>query len=535
VNPARVLLADKLAPQGAQVLRDAAAESGAIELEERTGLNPEELREVLADFDAVIVRSSTRITAAVLEGARRLRVIGRAGIGVDNIDVPAATRHGIVVMNTPGGNNVTTAEHAISMMLALARSIPQATASMKAGKWEKSRFMGSEVCDKTLGIIGIGNIGSLVADRAQCLHMKVIAYDPFITEEKALQIGVELVDLDSLLSRADFISIHTPLLPETRNLIDAKAIAKMKRTARLINCARGGIVDEDALAEAIRDGRLAGAALDVFAEEPPSPDHPLLKLDRVICTPHLGAATDEAQVNVAVAIAEQVVRFLLHGEIRNAVNVPSVSAELLEVLRPYLRLGEKLGVLEAQIIEDAPEELTIEYAGEVAELDVQPITLAVLRGLLERMMESSAVNYVNAREIATERGIKVVESRTSQPKGFLNSITVRVKTSRSESEVAGAVFGHDVIRLVKINNFYLEAVPEGYILMLHNRDVPGVVGAVGTLLGEAKINIAGLQLGREQVGGMAISLIHVDEPVPQAVLERLRTLPNIVTADLLEL
>jgi D-3-phosphoglycerate dehydrogenase len=341
--------------------------------------------------------------------------------------------------------------------------------------------------------------------------------------------------LDALLQRADFVSIHTPLLPETRNLIDAAALAKMKPTARLVNCARGGIVDEAALADALRNKRLAGAALDVFEAEPPPPDHPLLHLDNVICTPHLGAATAEAQVAVSVAIAEQIVQFLVHNVIHSAVNMPSLSAEQLEVLRPYLILAERLGSVQAQLLVEAPNELTVEYAGEIAALDVQPVTVAVLKGLLGRLLETSVVNFVNARELARERGIKVVESRSTSPKGFTNSITVRVRTARKTSEVGGAVFGRDVIRLVKINGFYLEAVPEGFILMLNNRDVPGVVGAVGMLLGEAKINIAGLQLGREKVGGMALSLVHVDERIPPAVLERLRKLPNIVSAQMLEL
>jgi D-3-phosphoglycerate dehydrogenase len=365
--------------------------------------------------------------------------------------------------------------------------------------------------------------------------MRVIAHDPFVTAERAKKLGVELVDLDTLCRRADFISIHTPLIPETRDLIDAKKLALMKPTARLINCARGGIVNEQALADAIRTGRLAGAAIDVFVDEPPPKDHPLLQLDQVICTPHLGAATDEAQVNVSIAIAEQVVDFLVNNITRDAVNVPSISAELLEVLQPYLTLAAKLGRLQAQLLDEAPQALTVEYAGEIAEADVQPVTIAVLHGLLNRLMESSAVNYVNAREIARERGIKVVESKTTQPQGYLNLLSVRVRTAKGESVVAGAIFGRDVIRLVQINDFYLEAVPEGYIVMLHNRDVPGVVGSVGTLLGEAKINIAGLQLGRERVGGMAISLIHVDGAVPDSVLARLRTLPNIVSADLLHL
>jgi D-3-phosphoglycerate dehydrogenase len=530
----RVLIADKLAPEGMAILRQA-ADAGQIQVDERVGMKPDELVKAVGEYDALAVRSASTVTAEVVAAAHKLRVIGRAGIGVDNIDVDACTKRGIAVMNTPGGNNVTTAEHAISMLLSLARAIPQATASMKAGKWEKSKFTGSELSNKTLGIVGIGNIGKLVAERALGLKMKVIAYDPFITEQKAREMGIELVTLDALLGRADFVSIHTPLLPETRNLIDATALAKMKPTARLVNCARGGIVDEIALADALRNKKLAGAALDVFEQEPVPTDHPLLQLDNVICTPHLGAATAEAQVAVSVAIAEQLVDFLVNNVTRNAVNMPSISAEQLEVLRPYLDLGERLGSVQAQLLAEAPQELTVEYSGDVASLDVQPVTVAVLKGLLGRLLETNVVNYVNARELAKERGIKIVESKTSQPKGFTNSLTVTVRTAQKTSAVSGAVFGRDVIRLVRINGFYLEAVPEGFILMLNNRDVPGVVGAVGNLLGEAKINIAGLQLGREKVGGMALSLVHVDERIPAPVLDKLRQLPNIVSAELLEL
>ncbi|MBI4518224.1 MAG: phosphoglycerate dehydrogenase [Deltaproteobacteria bacterium] len=527
----RVLVSDKLAAEGLDILRAAPG----VEVDHLAGLTPAELIEKIPGYHGLVVRSETKVTAAVIAAAANLRVVGRAGIGVDNIDVEAATKKGIVVMNTPGGNNVTTAEHAVSMLLSLARSIPQATASMKAGKWEKGKFMGSEVCNKTLGIIGIGNIGGLVADRAQGLHMKVVAYDPFIAPEAAARLGVELVTLDELYVRSDFISVHTPLNPDTRNLIGAAAFSRMKKGVRLINCARGGIVDEAALGAAIESGHVAGAALDVFAQEPPPPDHPLLKLPQVICTPHLGAATSEAQVNVAIAIAHQVAAYLNNGVIENAVNVPSMSPELIEVLTPYLSLGEKLGSLQAQLLSGALRELLIEYAGEIAEHDVKAVTLAVLRGLLNRVLEAGEVNYVNAAAIARDRGIKVVEARTSQAKGYLNLVTVRATTNQGETHVAGVVFGRKVVRLVRINDFYLEAVPEGHIVMLHNRDVPGVVGAVGSLLGEAKINIAGLELGRERVGGMAISLIHVDGPVPPAVLERLRTLPQIVSAQLLTL
>lgn len=527
----RVLVSDKLSAQGLQILQSAPE----IRVDNITGLTPPQLAEKIAPYHGLIVRSASTVTAEVIAAAENLRVIGRAGIGVDNIDVEAATKRGIVVMNTPAGNNVTTAEHAISMMLALARSIPQATASMKGGKWEKSRFVGSEVFNKTLGIVGIGNIGSLVAERALGVKMRVIAYDPFISQPAAQRLGVELVSLDDLYARSDFISVHTPLNPETRGLIGAAAFAKMKKGVRIINCARGGIVDEDALAAAIRDHKVAGAALDVFAQEPPAPDHPLLKLDQVICTPHLGAATDEAQLNVALAIAQQVVNYLTRGVVQDAVNVPSISPELLEILGPYLVLCEKLGALQGQLLSATPTEVAIEYAGEVADYDVKSLTLAVLRGLLTRVLESTMVNYVNAPAIARERGIRVVESKASESKGFLNLVSVSIATAKGPSIVAGAIFGKRVIRLVRINDFYLDANPEGYILMLHNRDVPGVVGSVGTLLGEAKINIARLELGREKIGGMAISLIHVDDKIPTPVLDRLRTLPNIVSAQLVRL
>ena len=527
----RVLVCDKLAPEGLAVL--AAAEG--VEFDDGGTLAPDKLVEKIGPYHGLIVRSGTRATAEAIAAAPNLRIIGRAGIGVDNIDVPSATSHGIVVMNTPGGNNVTTAEHTISMMLSVARSIPQATASMKAGKWEKNKFTGVELWNKTLGIVGVGNIGSLVAKRAQGLEMRVVAYDPFISAEAAARLGVELVTLDDLYARADFVSVHTPMTPETKGLINDQAFAKMKKGVRIVNCARGGIIDEAALERAIVSGKVAGAALDVLAQEPPPADHPLLKLEQVICTPHLGASTGEAQVNVSVAVAEQMVEYLVGGIIKNAVNVPSISAELLEVLTPYLILGEKLGALEAQLLTEAPIELSVEYAGDVTEYDVKPITLAVLRGLLNRVAEKGVVNYVNAPSIARERGLTVKEARTSQPRGYQNLVSVTAKTAKGTTEVAGAIFGRQVARLVKIGGFYLDAVPEGHILMLHNQDVPGVVGSVGMLLAREQINIARLELGRERVGGMAISLVHVDGIVSERVLDELRRLPSIVSAQLIEL
>jgi len=382
-------------------------------------------------------------------------------------------------------------------------------------------------------VIGLGNIGTIVAERAVGLRMKVIGYDPFVTAETAARIGVELVTLEQMYPRADYITIHTPLIPETRGLIGRDAIAKMKKGVRIVNCARGGIVDEAALADAIKSGHVAGAALDVLEQEPPSADNPLLQLEQVICTPHLGAQTGEAQVNVAIAIAQQVAEFLTKGIIQNAVNAPSLSPEVLQVLRPYLRLAEKLGGLAAQLGRETPTEITIYPSGETAEREVKPLTTAVLRGLLERSAEG--VNYVNAPAMARDRGIRVVQSKTPHAGAYRNAIGVKVETAAGATRVAGAVFDADTIRVTQINDFKLEAVPEGYVLLLHNQDVPGVVGRVGTLLGENGINIAGLELGREHVGGMALSLFHVDDPVPDAVLEALRTHPNVVSATLLKL
>lgn len=525
-----ILVTDSLAPQGLEVFEH----TPGFKVDVRLGLKPPELKKSIGDYHGWVIRSGTKVTADLIEAAEKLKVIGRAGVGVENIDVEAASKKGIVVMNTPGGNNVTTAEHTITLMLSLARHIPQAVASLKAGQWKRDKFMGVELCNKTLGVIGLGNVGRIVAERAVGLRMKVIGHDPFVLSENAARLGVDLVSLEEIFKRSDFITVHVPLTNETRGLINRKAIAKMKKGVRIINCARGGIVDEKDLAEALKEGKVAGAALDVYVDEPPSPDHPLVKMEQVITTPHLGASTDEAQLNVAIAVAEQMVDFLSRGIIRYAVNVPSVSPELLNALRPYLTLGEKLGSLQVQMLASLPKEVHIEYGGEVTQYEVAPLTLAVLKGILTPMMESS-VNYVNAPVIARERGIKVVESKSNRASDFASSMTVRVKTKEKELEVEGAIFGSNNPRIVRINNFYLEAVPEGYILILHNRDVPGVIGAVGTLLGQKGINIAGLELGREKVGGMAISFFHVDDIVPKETLEALRSLPHIVTAELVKL
>lgn len=526
----KILVTDSLAPQGLEVFE----RTPDFKVDVRLGLKPADLKKIVGEYHGWVIRSGTKVTADLIEAAENLKVVGRAGVGVENVDVEAASKKGIVVMNTPGGNNVTTAEHTISLMLSLARHIPQAVASLKAGQWKRDKFMGVEVCNKTLGVIGLGNVGRIVAERAVGLRMKVIGHDPFVTPENTARLGVEPVSLDEIFARSDFITVHVPLTNETRGLIDRKAIAKMKKGVRIINCARGGIVDEKDLAEALKEGKVAGAALDVYVDEPPAPDHPLIKMDQVITTPHLGASTDEAQLNVAIAVAEQMVDFLARGIIRYAVNVPSVSPELLKALRPYLTLGEKLGSLQVQMLATLPQEVHVEYGGEVTQYDVAPLTLAVLKGILTPMMESS-VNYVNAPVIARERGIKVVESKSNRASDFASSITVKVKTKQKELEVEGAIFGNNNPRIVRINSFYLEAVPEGYILILNNRDVPGVIGAVGTLLGQKGINIASMELGREKAGGMAISFFHVDDAVPKETLEALRNLPSIVTAELVKL
>ncbi|TFH26178.1 MAG: phosphoglycerate dehydrogenase [Myxococcales bacterium] len=525
---ARVLISDKLAPEGIAILKAAPG----LEIDDRAGIDAAELERIISGYDALIIRSGTKVTDRIVAAADKLRVIGRAGIGVDNVDVDAASKRGIVVMNTPGGNNVTTAEHTISMMLALARHIPQANATLRAGQWKRNDFLGTEVCGKTLGIIGIGNIGSIVADRAHGLHMKVIAYDPFITDEAARRLRIELVTLDELFALADFISVHTPLTDETRGLVGDAAFAKMKKGARIVNCARGGIVDEAALARAIESGRIAGAALDVFTEEPPAPNHPLLALSQVIATPHLGASTGEAQLNVAIAIAEQVRDFLVHGSVVSAVNLPSLSPEEADTLTPYLVLADRIGSFYAQLFARAPREVRVEYRGEVAERDCRPINAAVLKGLLENVIEGP-VNSVNAPLLASERGINLVELRDSKTAGFTNSIRVEFVSRDGVDTVEGAVFGRDVVRFVRFNDFHLEAVPEGHILVLHNRDVPGVVGKVGTFLAQHQVNIAGLALGR--IGGEAISFVHVDSPLDNHQLAGLRKLPDITAAQMVRL
>ncbi len=524
----RILVTDGLSPRGIEVLR----QTEKFEVDVRQRLSTDDLIACLDNYDGLIVRSATKITAPVLQVTRRLKVVGRAGVGVDNVDVEAATARGILVMNAPSGNTLTTAEHTFSLLLALAKNVPQATASMKGGKWEKKAFVSVEVAGKTLGVIGLGRIGGEVARRAKGFAMRVIAYDPFISEEAAAALGVELVEIPDLLHRADFITIHTPLTPETDHLIDADAIAKMKTGVRIINCARGGIIDEAALYDALKAGKVAGAALDVFEQEPIT-SSPLFELSNFISTPHLGASSEEAQENVAVEIAQQVVDYLQKGIIRNAVNAPSMDPELYKVLQPYLTLSEKLGRLASQLAEGRMQEVRIDYRGEIAGYDPAPLTAAVVKGALDPFMED-AVNYVNALALAKGRSIRVIESKVLEEADYTSLITVTVRSDRGTSEVAGTLFSRREPRVVRINEFRLEAIPEGYLLIFSNLDVPGVIGTIGTLLGRNQVNIAGMQLGRERPGGRALSVVNVDNPVPAHVIEEIRRLPNIVFVKLVK-
>jgi len=526
----KILISDNISPKGIELLEKVPQ----FDVEIAVGLSPDELKAKIKDAHALIIRSATKVTADVIEEAKNLKVIGRAGIGLDNVDVKMATKKGIVVMNAPEGNVITTAEHTIAMLMALARNIPQATASLKAGRWEKKNFQGHELYRKTLGIIGLGRIGSIVADRAKGLKLEVIAYDPFVRPEMAEKLGVEIVPLEELYKRADFITIHTPLTPETKHLIDKKAFAQMKDGVMIINCARGGIIKESDLYEAMQKGKVAGAALDVFEEEPPK-NNPLLQLEKVICTPHLGASTEEAQTNVAVAIAEQIIEYLINGIVRNAVNVPSISQELLSILGPYLTLAEKMGAFHAQVVKDPIKEVEIEYIGDVAKTDTQPIKISALKGLLTPIV-GDQVNFVNAGFIATERGIQVKESKREIPTDFTNVIVLKVRTEKGEEKsITGTLFGKKQPRIVRLDGFALEAVPEGHMLLIQNVDRPGVIGNIGTILGKHQINIGRMHVGQDEITGQTLILLSTNIPVPKPVLEEIKELPHVMSAVSLEL
>ncbi|MEQ9503597.1 MAG: phosphoglycerate dehydrogenase [Deltaproteobacteria bacterium] len=520
--PFRVLVSDKLAPEGIQIFEGAAG----VEVDNRPGLSAEDLLGIIHQYDGLAIRSGTKVTREVLDKATKLKVVGRAGIGTDNVDKPAASEKGVLVMNTPDGNVVTTAEHAISLMCSLMRNIPQATASMKAGRWEKSKFGGKELYDKTLGVVGLGNIGTIVANRARGLSMKVVAYDPFVTKERAANLGVELADLDTLLARADIVTLHVPLVDGTKNIISKDAIAKMKKGAFLVNAARGGLVDEAAVVAALESEHLAGAAFDVFEKEPPPADHPLLHRDDVILTPHLGASTTEAQVNVAVAVAQQIVAYLTQGVIQNAVNAPAVSPELMEVVGPYLDLSRKMGRMAGQLHAGGVEKVRAVFAGKSTELPEAPVTAALLTGLLESAFGRD-VNPVSAPYLAKERGIEVVVERTTKAKAFSNGISLEVSGAKT-TKIVGAMFGDETPRIVSVNGFSVEVVPEGRLLLTHHHDRPGMLGRIGTILGDNDVNISRLALARSSADSdVAKAVFSIDGVVPEAVLKTITEIDGI--------
>ena len=518
----RVLISDALSEAAVNVFRERGID---VEFQPKLGPDKEKLAQMIGAFDGLAIRSATKVTPKVIAAANgRLKVIGRAGIGVDNIDLPSATAAGIIVMNTPFGNSITTAEHAVALMLAVARQIPVADRSTQAGKWEKNRFMGVEITGKTLGVIGCGNIGSIVADRAHGLRMKVIAFDPFLSDERAVQLGVERVDLDTLFRRADFITLHTPLTDKTKSIIDKEAIAKMKDGVRIINCARGGLVVEDDLAEALKSGKVAGAGIDVFSSEP-AKENPLFGMENVVCTPHLGAATTEAQENVALQIAEQISDYLVAGAVSNALNMPSISAEEAVRLTPFVRLAEQLGSFAGQLTETSMKAIRIEYAGGVAEMNTKALSSALLSGLLKPIL--TEVNMVNAPIVARQRGMSVEESHQSQRGAYETYIRLSVATERQERSVAGTVFSDGKPRIIQIKGINMEAELSPRMLYITNFDRPGFIGHLGSLLGENEINIARMQFGRDQEGGNAIALVSIDQPVPPELLAAINRLEHV--------
>lgn len=523
----KVLISDKMNPRAAEVFRER-----GVEVDEKPGLSPAGLAEIIGQYDGLAIRSATTVTAAVLDAAKgRLKVIGRAGIGVDNIDLEAATAQGVCVMNTPFGNSITTAEHTISMMMALARQIPAADRSTQTGKWEKNRFMGVELYGKVLGVIGCGNIGAIVCDRAIGLKMRVVAYDPYLSEERARDLGVERVDLDGLLARADFITLHTPLNDATRGIINQRTIARMKPGVRIINCARGGLMVEEDLRAAIDAGHVAGVALDVFSSEP-ARENVLFGCEAVVATPHLGAATTEAQVNVAVQVAEQMSDYLLTGAIANALNMASVSAEEAPRLRPYFTLARELGSFAGQLTQTALKSVHIEYQGHVAGLNTRPLTAIVLEGLLRPLLDN--VNMINAPVVAKERGIEIKETREEKPGDYQTMIRVSVTTEKQTRDVAGTLFADNRPRIVQVKGIKLEAELAAHMLYITNEDKPGLIGALGTVLGNGGVNVATFHLGRAEPGGDAIALIGVDQPIDEAVLTAVRALPHVAQAQVLK-
>lgn len=524
----KVLVLDGVSEKAINILRE-----NGIQADVSATLPLPELLEKIPDYEGVIVRSQTKVSAEVIQAGTKLKIIGRAGVGVDNVDVEAATQRGIVVMNAPDGNTISTAEHSIAMMLSLSRYIPQAHASMKKGEWDRKSFTGVEVKDKTLGIIGMGRIGTEVAKRMQAMGMDILAYDPFLTEERAEQLGVKLANLEELITKSDYITLHTPLTAETKGIINAAAIAKMKKGVRIVNCARGGLVDEVALAEAIEAGHVAGAAFDVYPTEPPT-ERRLIDLPQVVATPHLGASTKEAQINVAIDVAIEMSKALKGEPFKNAVNIPAVRPEVMAVVKPFFALAEKLGLLITQLVGGRIEKVEISYQGEIASYDLSSLTTIILKGMLQPTLDDE-VNMVNAPILAKQRGIKVAEKKEAEAADYTNRITVTIKAGNETRTVAGTLFRQDDERVIEIDGYYFEVIPHGYLLIVSHTDKPGLIGKVGTMLGDAGINIAFMQVGRKDQGGKAIMVMTVDNPVVDDVLKKLGTTEGVSDARLVKL
>jgi D-3-phosphoglycerate dehydrogenase len=526
----KILVSDPLSDEGLKILK----EVKDFQVDVKTDLKPEELKEIIGEYGALVVRSATKVTKDIISAASKLRVIGRAGVGLDNVDLEAATQKGIIVMNTPAGNTISTAEHTMSMILALSRNIPQANASMKKGEWKRSKFMGVELYGKILGIVGFGRIGREVAKRAASFGMNVLAFDPFLSREVAEEVGVEVVELKELIQRSDYITVHTPLTEETMHIISEKEFAMMKKGVRLVNCARGGIIDEAALISALKNGTVAGVALDVFEKEPISADSELLKLDGAILTPHLGASTEEAQVNVAIEVAEIVRDALLGRGIRNAANYPCLEADVYKILEPYIKLSETLGTFSSQLVEGRLQELKITYSGEITKHEVAPLTLALVKGVLSPMLQET-VNFINAVSLAKERGIKINEVKSSREEEFLTLLQLELKTDKEIRKISGTLSSNKQPRIVKIDEYYVELYPLGELIFIQNWDKPGLIGNLGTLLGKQNINIAAMTFGRDKPHGRAISVLNVDSAVSSDILEKIKKIENVISVKVIRL
>lgn len=525
----KILISDSLSKEAVDILQ----KEKDFKVDVNTKLTPEELKKVIKDYDALLVRSATKVTADIINAADKLKIVGRAGVGLDNVDINAASKKGIIVVNTPGGNTISTAEHTFSMIMALSRTIPQADLSMKKGEWERKKFMGVELYGKTLGIVGLGRIGTEVAKRAIAFGMKVMAYDPYLSAEKAKDLGIESADKDTVLKKSDYITVHTPLTEETRHMISDAQFEIMRKGVRIINCARGGIVNEDALAKAIESGRVAGAAFDVYEEEPPKSLKLINLKDKVVLTPHLGASTEEAQTNVAIEVANTVRDALLGRGVKGAVNMPYMDPEIYKVIEPYLKLCENMGSMLAQLTEGHVKKVKVRYVGDILKYDLTPLTVSLMKGMLTPILQET-VNFVNALVIAKDRGINIVETKTADLRDFANLINVEVETDKTTYSLAGTLFAKGAPRIVRIKEYYVESVPEGYMLVISNNDVPGIIGQIGTILGKNGVNIAGMSFGRDAKGGKAVSILNIDSEVPKSVLEEMRKAKNIMEVKLVK-